>query len=168
VRAGDPVATVLRCDKLRFVGSVPEKDAHWIALGQKVRLQIRNENEPREAEVSRFQPQIDPMSRALIFEADVPNKGCPLRPGLFAEAEVIVDPDAETLVVPESAVFEFAGIEKVWRVTGGEAHEVAVETGGRRAGEVAIRSGLAAGEQVVVDATTGRNGKVIVTDESDS
>ena len=39
-------------------------------------------------------------SRSIRIEADVPNPDLELQAGLFAEAEIVVDPDAQALVVP--------------------------------------------------------------------
>ncbi len=55
-------------------------------------------------------------SRTLMFEADVPNDDQRLRTGLFAEAEVVVDANAQAIVLPEAAIVEFAGNQKVWKV----------------------------------------------------
>ena len=46
-----------------------------------------------------------------------------LRTGIFAEAVVVVDPQAESIVIPRSALMEFAGTEKVWKVVDGMARE---------------------------------------------
>jgi len=162
VRAGDPVVMILRCDRVRYVGAVPEREAHRIQLGQQVRLEIRNEPHSRTVTISRFRPLIDPMSRALIFEADLENPDLKLQPGLFAEGDVIVDPDAKAIVVPKSALTEFAGIEKVWRVVDGKAQEVVVETGERLDNDVVIRSGIEAGDAVITDASKARAGEVNV------
>jgi RND family efflux transporter MFP subunit len=162
VREGDPVVNLVRCDRVRFVGAVPEKDAHRVQLGQQVQLEIRNEPGLRTVTITRFRPLIDPMSRALIFEADLQNPECKLRPGLFAEGDVIVEPDATAIVVPNSALAEFAGIEKVWRVVDGKAEEVVVETGERRDNDVVVLSGIEAGDTVVTDATKASAGEVTV------
>jgi membrane fusion protein (multidrug efflux system) len=103
---------------------------------------------------------LEELSRSLTFEADLPNPDGRLRTGLFAEADVVVDTRGEALAVPASAVTEFAGVEKVWRVTDGEAKETPVLTGRRENGRIEIVSGVNRGDQVLRDATAGRNGPV--------
>lgn len=149
VQAGDPVVRMLRTDRVRFLGSAPEKQADLIRVGQDIEIRVGNEQEARTAKITRLRPQIDPNSRALMFEADVENSDLVLRPGLFAEADVVVDAEAQVVVLPETAVSEFAGIEKVLRIESGQAKEVVVRTGPRRDGKVAVISGIAAGDQVV-------------------
>lgn len=160
LREGDPVLTLVRCDQVRFLGSVPEKQAPSIRVGQLVEVHLRGTAEPQPVKIDRLRPVLDPLSRALLFEADLPNAQCRLQPGLFAEADVTIDADAEALVVPHSAVVEFAGVEKVWRVTDGKAEEVVVRTGPRRGDHVVIESGLAEGDQILTDGSAGQAGEV--------
>ena len=160
VSTGDPVVEMVRCDKVRFLGAVPEKQSHLVAIGQNVEVHIRNEPQPRVVQITRLRPLIDAAPRALLFEADISNPDMLLQPGLFAEADVVVDPNFQSIVVPESAIVEFAGIEKVWRVQGNEAKETLVRTGPRRDGQVVVLSGLAAGDTVVTEGASARTGKV--------
>jgi RND family efflux transporter MFP subunit len=163
VRIGDPVAMVVRTDPLRFRGMVPERHALRVQAGQLVRIHLEGLTEPITARISRISPALDEASRALTFEADLPNPQGRLRTGLFAEADIVVDAQAETLAVPESAVTEFAGVEKVWLVKEGAAAERAVQTGRRHDGWIEIVQGLAAGDAIVKSAAEGRSGPVIPT-----
>lgn len=150
LREGDPVVSIVRCDQVRFLGAVPEKQAAALRVGQKVTVLLAGETEPRHAQVDRLRPVLDPMSRALMFEADVADANCQIQPGRFAEAEVIVDPSAQALVVPRSAIEEFAGVEKAWRLIDGKAEQTVVRTGPRSDTHVVILSGLAGGDVVLV------------------
>ena len=99
-------------------------------------------------------------NRALTIEIDVPNPGGRPRVGLFAEAEVVVDPAAQALVIPASAVREFAGVEKVWVVRDGQAEERVVETGRRADGPRRDPAGSGTRRLVVGEAHRGRAGSV--------
>jgi len=72
----------------------------------------------------------------------------------------VVDPNSQAVVVPETAVTQFAGVEKVWRVVDGEAKEVTVRTGGRRDGQIVLLSGIEPGDAIITDGSLGRPGKV--------
>ncbi|MCA9165062.1 MAG: efflux RND transporter periplasmic adaptor subunit [Planctomycetales bacterium] len=163
VQVGNPLMTLVRTDTLRFRGAMPERHAHRLAVGQQVRLFIESIAEPVEATVTRISPTIDPMSRALTFEADVDNRAGRLRSGLFAEAEVIVDPRATALVLNAGAIQEFAGVEKVWKMVNGEAREQVIQTGERRSEAVTIVDGLQSGDIVLTDASIGRVARVEAT-----
>lgn len=161
LRVGDPVVTLVRIDPLRYHGTVPERRALNLREGQQVRVFLDGMPEPVLTRITRISPVLEEFSRALVFEADIPNTDGRLRSGLFAEAEIIVDSQAEALAVPASSIVEFAGLEKVWVVNNGEAREVSVRTGRRDDGLVEIVSGLAAGDVVITQGTDGRVGPVV-------
>lgn len=158
---GDAVCTLVRTDPLRYRGTVSERYALSLREGQEVLVELDGLPEPISTRISRISPVLEDFSRALIFEAVLPNPDGRLRSGLFAEAEVVVDTHAEALAVPESAVIEFAGVEKVWKVDSGAASEVPVQTGRRERGMIEIVSGLQAGDAVIRTGTEGRSGPVV-------
>jgi RND family efflux transporter MFP subunit len=162
--AGQPVVTLVRTDPLRFQAGVPEREAARVRVGQVVTLYAEGQEEPITAKVTRISPALDPNSRTLVIEADVPNPDNRLRAGVFAQADIVVDPAAQALAVPETAVSEFAGVEKVWRVRDGRAAEQRVSTGRREGGLVEILKGLTAGDAVVADAHQRRAGPVTLTE----
>ncbi|MCB9874497.1 MAG: efflux RND transporter periplasmic adaptor subunit [Planctomycetaceae bacterium] len=155
VQVGDRIVTLVRTDPLRFRGSVPEHHAQSLAIGQEVRLQIEGIAEPLTVQVTRISPSLEQASRSLMFEAEVANSDQQFRTGLFAEAEIVVNPQAVALIVPQSAVVEFAGSEKVWKVVDGLASEQEVLTGQRRSRGIEILSGLAAGDVILNDGSQG-------------
>lgn len=160
---GAEVLVLVRADPLRFRGTVPERYAGRLAVGQEVQLRIESVEQPRTVQVVRVSPSLDQRSRSLLFEATVDNPHAELRTGLFAEAEIVIDPDAQKLVVPHSAVLEFAGTEKVWKVEQGVAKEQSVVLGGRRPGGIEIRQGLADGDLVLLDASGGKMARIVPT-----
>jgi len=160
VSVGQPVATIVRTNPLRFRGKIPERYSQSIAVGQSLRLKIESVTEPREAKITRVSPALDQQSRALTFEALIENENQTLRAGLFAEAEVVTDPDALAIVVPDSAISEFAGATKAWKVVDGVMQEQEVRIGERRGASLQVVQGLAAGDLILLDAERGRVGKV--------
>jgi RND family efflux transporter MFP subunit len=158
---GQPVAVMVRTDPLRFRGSVPERYAQSLSVGQGVKLQIESVQEPYLAKITRISPMLELQSRALLFEAEVGNSNYQLRAGLFAEAEIVIDPAAMAIVVPHSAVLEFAGTQKVWKIVNGVASEQQIVPGSRREEGREIIEGLVAGDQILIDAEKGRIAKVI-------
>jgi RND family efflux transporter MFP subunit len=171
VQVGQAVATLVRTDVLRFTAGVPESKAGKIAKGQTVRIRIPGQATPIEAAISRLAPMLTQTSRALWIEADVQNPRLELQAGLFAEAEIIVDPAARTRVIPEAAVSEFAGTEKVWVVRDGKAEERQIRTGRRDGRRIELVDALefqplAAGDLVVSDADSGHTGEVIAVRET--
>ena len=144
MQAGQAVVTLVRADRLRFTAGVPESRAgrdSSRASASKFELGGRDAT-PLVAAISRVSPTVMQSSRSILIEADVPNPTLELQAGLFAEAELVVDPDAQAIVVPASAVSRFAGVQKVWLVADGVAKQQTVRTGREDDGRVEILDGL--------------------------
>ncbi len=166
VKVGDPLLVLVRVDKLRYRGSVPERLSQMVQIGQPVELQIESITDPESTVVSRISPLLDQASRALTFEAIVENGDRVLRAGLFAEAQLTVDTEDEAIAIPETAVVQFAGIQKVWKVVEGQVQEQEVLLGDRRDGFVRVVSGLDPGEVILNEATQGRAGVLASADDT--
>jgi RND family efflux transporter MFP subunit len=159
VQVGDAIATVIGSKTLRFRGTIPERHAQELQIGDEVRLEIESLTEPRVAKITRISPTLDSLSRALLYEAQIDNSDCALRAGLFGEADVVLDAEARAIALPESAIIEFAGVEKVWRIADGTIAEQVVQTGQRRGNEVEILSGISTGDQVLLKGSEGKAGR---------
>lgn len=165
ISAGDSVATLVRTDPIWFRGTLPERYASRLQAGLKIAIRIASAAEPLNAEVTRISPSLDMASRSLAFEAMIENRDLQIRAGLFATAEVVLDPDARSLIIPESALTDFAGAEKVWKLVDGVARQVEISSGIRRDGYVEIVQGLSQGDQILLDASVGRVARVTPLDQ---
>ena len=155
MRIGDAAITVVRLDHLRYRGTVPERFAVNMSVGQTMQLQIESIEQPETAQITRISPAIDLSSRSLLFEAVIDNSSGRLRSGLFAEARIVINDQATAIVIPPSALIEFAGAEKVWKVVDGETREQSVLTGERRSEGIEILRGLVAGDVILLDGSLG-------------
>jgi len=156
VRVGDPLMTVVRTNPLRFRGQIPERYALALTEGQTLKLDVQMVAEPLDVKITRISPTVDLQSRSLLFEAIVQNENGGLRSGLFAEAEIVIDTTATAIVIPQSALVEFAGAEKVWKVVAGKCSEQVVLAGERRDSGIEILEGLNPGDVIVADGSQGR------------
>ena len=96
-------------------------------------------------------PAISEEDRTLLVEAEVPNEHGQLRPGAFAEAEIVTAAEERAVFVPASSIVTFAGIERVMTVRDGLSLEKRVQTGRRLGDRVEIIAGLNPEELVVVE-----------------
>lgn len=160
VAAGMPVLRLVETDPLRLRLEVPERDSVLVRLGQRVVATAEGETVVHEGTIARLSPAIDESNRMLVVEADVPNEGG-LRPGLFARARIIVNPNEPGLSIPANCLVTFAGIEKVVTVEEGKALERTVTTGRRGPDWIEILGGLTDGEQVVLDPAGLRTGQPV-------
>jgi RND family efflux transporter MFP subunit len=156
--AGAPVLTLVKLTPLRLRLDVPEREALSIRAGQDVAVRTEGAEDAWPGRIVRLSPAIDETSRSLIVEAEVDNSKGLLRPGSFARAEIRTESGGDSLVIPESSLVLFAGIEKVVTVKDGKALERPVTTGRRSGDQVEVLSGLEDGDAVVVkpgNLTTG-------------
>lgn len=158
--AGTPIVTVVRQDPLRLQLAVPERSAGDIRLGQLVKVTVEGENDVHEGRVVRLSPSIAEGTRTLAIEAAVPNGESHLRPGSFARADIVVS-ESDGLVVPQSAVIVFAGVEKVMTVKDGTAKEQRIRTGAKAGDRVEVLDGLSAGTLVIVNGTSVADGTAV-------
>jgi multidrug efflux pump subunit AcrA (membrane-fusion protein) len=149
--AGTPVVTVVRMHPLRLRLAVPERAAPSVRVKQDVRVVVEGDPTVHEGRIARVSPAIDESSRTLMVEAEVPNQQGHLRPGSFANADIVLQAQDKAVVVPASALVTFAGVDKVLVVKDGKSLEKRVNTGRRDGERIEIVSGLDAGEQVIVD-----------------
>lgn len=104
--------------------------------------------------ISFIAPSLNPQNRRLLVKARVPNSDLTLRPGLFATVEAKLGERQDVLAIPDSAVVYGSTGTFVWRIDGQQkAAPADVELGARHDGQVEVKSGLAAGNVVVVAGT---------------
>src|SRR4029078_13700531 len=114
--------------------------------------------------VTRLSPAISETNRTLLIEAEVPNPDGALRPGAFAPAEILVQPEADAppaVLVPASAVVSFAGIYKVLKVEAGKAVEQRVKLGRKAGDRVEVLEGVEADEALVAQPGNLVNGEPV-------
>jgi RND family efflux transporter MFP subunit len=154
LQVGQPVVSLVRTDPLRFHAAIPERESTQVRPKQKVRIRVEGEAQPLQGEVSRVSPSLDLSNRSLIAEVDLANPDSRLRAGLFAEAEIVVDPAALVLTVPSGAVSEFAGVEKVHLLRDREMIYQPIQTGRREGDLVEVLRGLSPGDVIAADFRT--------------
>ena len=147
--AGTSVATIVRQHPLRLQLAVPERSATGLRVGQPVRVTVEGDTTAHEGRVARVSPSIAEATRTLPVEAEIPNQAGTLRPGTFAKAEIITE-NNPALVVPQSALVVFAGVEKVLVVKDGKAHEQRIRTGMRAGDRVEVIDGVAPGDVIIL------------------
>jgi hypothetical protein len=140
---------------------VPERESALVRTGQVVRVFIEGDTNAYTGHIARLSPALDGDSRMLLVEADVRSQGA-LRPGLFAQAQIIVNEGEEGIAVPASAILTFAGLEKVVVVSKGKALEKNIVTGRRGPDWIEVLSGLEPSEKVVLNPQGLRTGQPVV------
>jgi membrane fusion protein, multidrug efflux system len=154
VTPGTTIASLDDISVIKLEFSVPESFLAALAPGQKI--SARSSAYPgREFNglLRTIDSRVDPVTRSVGMRAEILNVDRALRPGMLLTVRIF-QPERQAVVVPEIAIVQIARDAYVFRVKADNSVErVAVGLGLRRAGEVEVISGLAAGERIVVDGT---------------
>jgi multidrug efflux pump subunit AcrA (membrane-fusion protein) len=150
LREGTALYRLVDDARIKLRAPVPERYANEIAVGQTVRVTVESSSEEFSGRVARISPQIDPRNRSFEVEIHVPNERGLLHPGAFAHARIQTRLDPRVVFVPQEALISFAGVHKVFVVEDGKARAIEVEPGDRAGDWIAVRTGLAGSESVVV------------------
>jgi multidrug efflux pump subunit AcrA (membrane-fusion protein) len=133
-----------------------------VSVGQAVKVKVEGDRSVYAGRVARLSPAINEEDRTLLVEAEVPNENGRLRPGTFAEAEIVVAAEELAVFVPTTSIVTFAGVEKVIVVQDGQSVEKRVQTGRRLGDRVEIVAGLKGEELVVVEPGNLAGGQPVV------
>jgi multidrug efflux pump subunit AcrA (membrane-fusion protein) len=118
---------VAKVDPVRVVVNVPEADAGLVEGGQEVRVALpAMAGPPAVGKVVRTSWALEPGSRTLRTEVDLPNPGGKVRPGMYVSARLTVELPAEW-AVPAAAVGKINDEPVMYLVEGGKAVRVAVQ-----------------------------------------
>ena len=157
VSLGDYVTTSTRLAALqtvspqRAVFQVPERYAERLDAGQQVTFRVAAlTGREFTGRVDFVDPIVQLPSRTIMVKAQVPNPRRELQSGMFIEVRLATDVRPGAVVIAEDAVLPLQGANFVWVAAGGKATRRQVELGVRTPGFVEARSGVEAGEQVVV------------------
>jgi RND family efflux transporter MFP subunit len=149
VKENTGIFNLVALDPLKYTGTVPERFAPELRVGQRAELSVEAYRAQSFAgQVTRLSPAVEVQTRSLALEARVGNADGRLRPGFFAKGVVLTRRDASAAFVPAEAVVYFVGISKVFVVTGGKVEERQVRAGARQGAWVEITEGVKPGETV--------------------
>lgn len=165
--SGTTIATLQDLSKLFVDFYLPEQAVPQLAIGERVRFSVAAYPlEVFEGEIAAINPKVEDTTRNVQVRAMLANPDSKLLPGMFANLEVLLPGKQTVVVVPETAITYTLYGNSVYvigekkgqdgQVVKDDADQAElsverrfVETGERRDGQVVIRKGLQAGEQVV-------------------
>jgi multidrug efflux pump subunit AcrA (membrane-fusion protein) len=152
----EPVFNIAYMDRVRIVVNVGEKDISKVRKGNRVRVSVdAYPGEKFPGSVVKIAPAVDPRSRKLKVELEIENEDHRLKPGMFADVEIIYKEHRNLLVVPRIAVLEREGKNVLFTVEDGYARLREVKTGVGDEERIEIVEGLTEGERVIVEGNFG-------------
>ena len=155
-----PLFTIMDMETVRVYVSVPQEMAHWAKPGVAAMLVIGEVPDRQfKGAITRTTEALDPATRTLLVEIDLPNSKHELQPGTFANVTLYFQEHHNAIAVPPAALV--SGSDKdssfVYVVRDGAAHRTAVKTGIDDGLWVEVIDGLTGQEDIVVVGKAGLN-----------
>lgn len=151
-----PLFTLMDLDTLRIYVSVPQEAALQAKRG--IPAIITSKELPGQefrATITRTTSALDPATRMLLVEIDLPNPDHRLQPGMFVTSTLILKEHPQVLGLPPAALVTSATGKSVFIVEGGRAKLVPVKTGLDDGVWIEITDGLQEDMDVVVVGKSG-------------
>jgi membrane fusion protein (multidrug efflux system) len=160
LRDGDPITSLQTLDPIYVNFSMPQQRLGQLVSGTRVR--VTTDAAPGavfEGTVGAVDPELDPVTRTVRVQATLSNPDGRLRPGMYANVDVVLPGGQRVLAIPSTAVL-FAPygdsvfvIETAASESTGQPQQTArqqfIRLGSARGDFVQVVSGLGAGDTVV-------------------
>ncbi len=180
VSAGTAMVSLQSLDPLYVEFNIPEQYLSELYLQQPIEIGIHKHGSMQTqfpGFINALNSKIDQDTRNILVQATVPNKELHLFPGMFAMVKILLRDQKNVITLPQTAISYSLHGDSVFIIKADKqdsdgkpilhAYRQYVKVGDRREGEVAIMSGIQAGDQVV---TSGQlklqNGAHVVIDNS--
>jgi Cu(I)/Ag(I) efflux system membrane fusion protein len=162
VTPANEVMSIAELDKVWVLAEVFEREAAWVKPGQMAMVELDYlPGKMWHGTVDYVYPELDPKTRTLTVRIRFDNEDEMLRPNMFARVTIYAEDTGSVVHVPREAVIRGGTIDRVVVALGeGRYRSRKVTLGIESHDRVAIRSGLEAGEEIVV------SGQFLIDSES--
>lgn len=153
-----PICSVVTAERLLLRLRLTEQD--YVRVEEGMTVEVRPPALPeitRTGTIRRISPVLDPLTRTAMVEVALDNADGRLRPGMVAEASIVLERHADVVLAPSRSLVLSSRTDTareayvfVFDREAGVARRVAVVIGRRYGTTVAVSSGLSGGEEVVV------------------
>lgn len=149
--AGGRLMTIVNDSQVFATANIYEKDLDKVKIGQRVNLKVSSlPNRSFSGRITRIGTVVQGETRIVPVQAAVDNPKGQLKPGMFAELQVLTgEQSVPTLAIPATAVVDANG-KKIVYVQNGNAYQAAEVTLGQTNGDtVEVKTGLFEGDMIV-------------------
>ncbi len=139
--------------------TVPQQEIGRLRVGSSIEVTSDALGAPESGRIAAFEPQIDEATRNARVQAIFDNRSGKLRPGMYVEAKLAQGGNATAITLPASAISYAPFGDSVFiveNVTDPKTHKTYrgvrqqfVKLGGSRGDQVAVLTGVKAGEEIV-------------------
>ncbi|MCC3511424.1 MAG: efflux RND transporter periplasmic adaptor subunit [Microcoleus sp. PH2017_17_BER_D_A] len=131
--------------------NIYEKDLNQVKQGQEVRVKVANLGDRIfKGKITLIGSSVQGETRVIPVKAELDNSNGELKPGLFAELEILTNKNVtNVLAIPSTAVVDVSGKKTVYVQNGDAYQAVDIEVGQTAGDLVEIKSGLFDGDLIV-------------------
>src|SRR5512140_1305351 len=153
---GGAIVTVVRIDTLRVFITVTEKDIHGVRIGKDAHVELdATPDKSYVGKVVRVAPTLDPQTRTLDAEVQLPNPDGILRPGMYGRGSIVLETHPHAVTVGAGAVQIAEGKRFVFVLEGDVARRRAITIGVDEGTWVEVTSGLKEGDDIITAGIDG-------------
>src|SRR4028119_458991 len=151
VNAEKPLMSLLNDSRVFATANIYEKDLNQVKQGQEVRVKVANlPDRTFNGKIALIGSSVEGETRVVPVKAELDNINGELKPGLFAELEILTDKTATNiLAIPSAAVVDVSGKKTVYVQNGNAYQAVEIELGQTAGDLVEVKSGLFEGDLIV-------------------
>ncbi len=125
-----PIASIASIDPVRLTLPIPETDISGIQKGDEVEIEFPSLAQQNiKAKISRISKSLDPASKTMEVQIDIPNKNEALKSGMYAKAKIRRSGSNTTLSLPNTAIHMKRDAPFVFVVKDGIVEEVQLKKG---------------------------------------
>lgn len=151
---GSAIVSLQKLDPIYVDFTLPEQYLADLTIGQDLTITVQAyPGKTFHGEISAIHPAIDIGTRSIAIRATIKNLDQVLRPGMFADVQILSSQQKAVLTLPDTAITYNPYGESVFVIKSSEqgltVQRQQIETGETRTGRVQIVRGLAAGDRVV-------------------
>ena len=158
-----PLVKLAQSDVLRLRVPVPEDAVRYVHVGDVMNIYVGALGKSFQGKVVRFTRSLDPSTRTMETEVDLPNPNLTITPGMYANTFLQLAHVENALTIPATAVHGTGNEETVLAVGADDrVHPREVSIGLRGSTLVQVTNGLQAGDRVILgDISRYRDGEKV-------
>ena len=158
-----PIVKLSQSDVLRLRVPVPEDAVRYVHVGDPMQIRVDALERSFTGKVVRFTRNLDPSTRTMETEVDVPNPDLAITPGMYANTFLRLQDVQNVPTIPLTAIHGLNGVNTVLVVNAqNQVEQRTVQIGLRGSILAQVLGGLQVGDQVVVgDTSRFRDGEVV-------
>ncbi|MEG4066778.1 efflux RND transporter periplasmic adaptor subunit [Microcoleus sp. Pol11C2] len=151
VNTEKPLMSLLNDSRVFATANIYEKDLNKVKQGQEVRVKVANlPDRTFNGKIALIGSSVEGETRVVAVKAELDNINGELKPGLFAELEILTDKTATNiLAIPSAAVVDVSGKKTVYVQNGNAYQVVEIELGQTAGDKVEVKRGLFEGDLIV-------------------